>query len=66
MLGNVLEVLITLRRVGLGVRTRHRRSAGWHDHSCIRRVLNHGLGHPGLVVRPVGDDRGKGLLNPAQ
>jgi PAS domain-containing protein len=38
-------VLITLRRGGLGVRTRHRRGAGWHDYSCIRRVLNHGLGH---------------------
>jgi PAS domain-containing protein len=59
-------VLITLRRVGPGVRTRHRRGAGWHDHSCIRRVLNHGLGHAGLVVRPVGDERGKGLLNLAQ
>jgi PAS domain-containing protein len=51
-------VLITLRRVGLGVRTRYRRGAGWHDHSCIRRVLNHGLGH--WSYAPVGDERGKG------
>jgi hypothetical protein len=50
VLGNVLEVPVPLRRVGVGRRTRHRRRPGWHDHSSIRRVLPHGLSHAGLII----------------
>ncbi len=63
LLANGPQVPITLGRVGLGLRTRHRRGAGRHDHHGAWRVLRHGCGHAGLVVRPVGHERGKRLLD---
>jgi hypothetical protein len=45
VLGDGLQVLITLRRIGFGVRTEHRRGPGRHDHGRVRMTPHCGLGH---------------------
>jgi hypothetical protein len=40
MVSDGLEVLITLRRVGLGVGARHRHGAGWHASSTRTSSTN--------------------------
>ena len=39
---------------------------GGHDHGGIRGMRSHGFCHTGLVVGPVGNETGKGLLNLVQ